>query len=281
MIERIYSNVAVFHDSDRIITTYKFEETQHSQLVKSHVAKTLSFRKQSNKESFSKAEEKKSQEIEHGLGGLPSPPVDISTVDETVVSPIALDTPDSPKEEDTDQEMTISNDEDDQVEGEELSEADILEKLAQLKAEKHRLFQQVKNMISKETTTSTATEVAAVVQDTIMPDSNPLPSKIDTQSSVFHVSGSRPSSPPTSPHHRVTSYPSPSSPSGNFKNAFKFNDRPFSRTPYDRSRPYSPNTPPLSPPTAGRRPPVVFGQPYRHSGPRQGYFSRGMPPRRY
>lgn len=230
MIERIYSNVAIFHDSDRIITTYKFEETQQSQLVKSHVAKALSLRRQCKNESSSMVEKKpKSAAAEHGLGGLPSPPVDSPTVDEMAVSPIALDAPASPMQG---KDMAItSNAQEQEEEGEVMSEADIMEKLAQLKAEKHRLFQQVKNMISKETTTPPP-------QDSAIPDSNALHAvsiHVDTQSPVVHLSNSRPSSPPTSPHRRLSYYPSPSSPNGsagNFKNVFKFNDRPFSRTPY-------------------------------------------------
>jgi hypothetical protein len=229
MIERIYSNVAIFHDSDRIITTYKFEETQQSQLVKSHVAKALSLRRQCKNESSMSEKKLKTAVAEHGLGGLPSPPVDSPAVDEMAVSPIALDAPASSMQG---EDMVItSNAQEQEEEGEVMSEADIMEKLAQLKAEKHRLFQQVKNMISKETTTPPP-------QDSAIPDSNALNAvsiHVDTQSPVVNLSNSRPSSPPTSPHRRLSYYPSPSSPNGsagNFKNVFKFNDRPFSRTPY-------------------------------------------------
>jgi hypothetical protein len=307
MIERIYSNAAVFHDSERIITTYKFEDTEHSQLVKSHVAKALSLRRQIQKQvaSQGKSQEKsKTQTLDHAIGELPSPPVDTPMIDETAVSPIALDTPSSLKDEE-DMSITEHASPKESIK-EEMTEADILEKLAQLKAEKHQLFQQVKNMmVSKET--PGAEPVIMVPKDSKPSDVGPA---FDIQYSTPQLAVSRPSSPPTSPHNRISTYPSPSSPSehgpvSNFKNAFKFSDRPFSRTPYVRlkknsiementhrfltrahlltqeRRPYSPNTPPLSPPTAGRRPPVTFGQPYRHGAPRQGYFNRGMPPRRY
>jgi hypothetical protein len=291
MIERIYSNVAVFHDSERIITTYKFEDTEHSQVVKSHVAKAVSVRRQSKKQAASSKQ---------------PPAVDSPMADdaEAVVSPIALDTPSSLKDDDED--MSVSDEPKEAIE-EEMTEADILEKLAQLKAEKHRLFQQVKNMmVSKESPTTAAESVIMVSNDDDSKQSH-VGTPFDLPYSTPQLAGSRPSSPPTSPHNRMSNYPSPSSPSdhgpvNHFKNAFKFAERPFSRTPYVRlkknsieretthpvltrahlliqeRRPYSPNTPPLSPPTAGRRPPVVFGQPYRQ---RQGYFNRGMPPRRY
>ncbi|KAI8584275.1 hypothetical protein K450DRAFT_219043 [Umbelopsis ramanniana AG] len=274
MIERIYSNVAVFHDSERIITTYKFEDSEHSQVVKSHVAKAVSVQRQSRKQAAS------SKQLVAKAG-----------VDSPMASPIALDTPSSLKD---DEDMSVSDEGKD-----EMTEADILEKLAQLKAEKHRLFQQVKNMmVSKE---APVTESVMMVSND---DSKQSHGPFDIQYSASQLAGSRPSSPPTSPRNRMSNYPSPSSPSdhgpvNHFKNAFKFAERPFSRTPYVRlkknsfereipfltrahlltqeRRPHSPNTPPLSPPTAGRRPPVVFGQPYR----RQGYFNRGMPPRRY
>ncbi|KAI9283111.1 hypothetical protein BC943DRAFT_328300 [Umbelopsis sp. AD052] len=260
MIERIYSNVAVFHDSERIITTYKFEDSEHSQVVKSHVAKAVSVQRQSRKQAAASSK----QLVAKPLVELPSPPVDSPMADDAVASPIALDTPSSLKD---DEDMSVAK--------EEMTEADILEKLAQLKAEKHRLFQQVKNMmVSKEATPATTESVMLVSSDD---DSKQSHGPFDIQYSTSQLAGSRPSSPPTSPRNRM--YPSPSSPSDHgphFKNAFKFAERPFSRTPYER-RPYSPNTPPLSPPTAGRRPPVAFGQAYR----RPGYFNRGMPPRRY
>jgi hypothetical protein len=292
MIERIYSNVAVFHDSERIITTYKFEDTEHSQVVKSHVAKAVSVRRQSRKQAaFSKQ---------------PIPlPVDSPMADDAVDSPIALDTPSSLKDDEED--MSVSDEAKETIE-EEMTEADILEKLAQLKAEKHRLFQQVKNMmVSKEVP---STESVMLVSHAGSKQSH-AGSPFDLQYATSQLAGSRPSSPPTSPRNRMSNYPSPSSPSdhgpvNHFKNAFKYAERPFSRTPYVRlkktsiereithpfltrahlltqeRRPYSPNTPPLSPPTAGRRSPAVFGQPYRHgTAPRQGYFNRGMPPRRY
>ncbi|CAO3662982.1 unnamed protein product [Umbelopsis ramanniana] len=142
MIERIYSNVAVFHDSERIITTYKFEDTEHSQVVKSHVAKAVSVRRQSRKQAAASSKQQ--------------PPVDSPMADDaaSVVSPIALDTPSSLKDDDED--MSVSDEPKEAIE-EEMTEADILEKLAQLKAEKHRLFQQVKNMmVSKESPATTA-----------------------------------------------------------------------------------------------------------------------------
>lgn len=222
MIERIYSNVAVFHDSERIITTYKFEDTEHSQVVKSHVAKAVSERRQSRKQAASSKQ-------------LPSPPVDSPMADDTatVVSPIALDTPSSLKD---DEDMSVLDEAKEAIE-EEMSEADILEKLAQLKAEKHRLFQQVKNMmISKESPPTSAESVIMVSNDD---DSKPshVGTPFDLQYSTTQLAGSRPSSPPTSPHNRMSNYPSPSSPSdhgpvNHFKNAFKFAERPFSRTPY-------------------------------------------------
>lgn len=238
MIERIYSNVAIFHDSDRIITTYKFEESQQSQLIKSHVAKALSLRRQCKNESSMVEKKLKTAVAEHGLGGLPSPPVDSPVVDEMAVSPMALDAPATSMQG---EDMVItSNAQEQEEEGEVMSEADIMEKLAQLKAEKHRLFQQVKNMISQETTTTPPPP-----QDSAIPDSkalNAVSIQVDTQSPVVHLSNSRPSSPPTSPHRRLSYYPSPSSPNGsagNFKNVFKFNDRPFSRTPYVCMRQHS------------------------------------------
>ncbi|KAG2182226.1 hypothetical protein INT43_007153 [Umbelopsis isabellina] len=272
MIERIYSNVAIFHESDRIITTYKFEDSQPSPIVKSHVAKRLIYRKQWKKNATvaSMDCQERAKSPSSGLGGLPSPPVESSKMqDDSAVSPIALDTPSSGSEE-------VQNEQVD--EDTEMTDAEIMEKIAQLKAEKHRLFQQVKDMISKDTAGTAEASPQPMVEE--------KPSLVMPTMPQYSTT-SRPSSPPASPNPRMSPYPSPSSPvngNGSYnKNAFKINDRPFSRTPYDRPRPYSLNTPPLSPPTAsGRRSPAIYGQPYRHPyGPRQGYFGRMPPNRRY
>ncbi|CAM0142804.1 unnamed protein product [Umbelopsis sp. WA50703] len=221
MIERIYSNVAIFHESDRIITTYKFEDSPPSPLVKSHVAKRLVHRKQWKKNAaFANLDcQEKVKSPSSGLGGLPSPPVESPKEDDSAVSPIALDTPSGGSEELQSEEAA--------EEEVDMSDAEIMEKIAQLKAEKHRLFQQVKDMLSKDAATPQASPQCVVEEKPAL--SLPTIPQYSTTS--------RPSSPPTSPNPRMSPYPSPSSPvngngSYNNKNAFKFNDRPFSRTPY-------------------------------------------------